>query len=159
MSESVHRGVLLLIGFLGSLLLLGCGDAYVVRGKVVEADMSSMWFVESADQEFDEPGVSNATISVYRDGGRPNQRLIATGRSDGAGEFAIPLEGGDGFGAGWMIERWLIQVTRPGYQTAEALIELPEKRADKRLLVLMAPGYSPPSRETESLWDEYERFK
>lgn len=139
--------------------LTGCGGGYVIRGKVVESDFNAIWFVGEGDETFDEAGIPNATVSVYRDGGKPNQRLISTGRSNAAGEFEVSLEGFDSFGAGWMIEQWLVMVERPGYRTSESILELPEKKSGQRLVVFMAPGHSAPSEQTESLWDEYERYK
>lgn len=155
----MHRAFVLSAVLLAACMLSACGGPYVIQGKVIEADMTSIWFVQPSDDDLDQPGVANATVSIYRDGGRPNQRLIATGRSNQQGEFTVPLEGMDSFGAGWMVEQWLVQVTRPGYQTVEAILEFPDRKSGESLLVLLSPGYSPPSQQSESLWDEYERFK
>jgi len=139
--------------------LVGCGTlgSYALEGKVVPGGMGMIGFVDEDDEQLRESGVGQATINVYRDGGKPNQRLVATGRSDRTGWVEISL---DAFGAGWMEERWLIEVTRVGYETSGALVELPGKREGKRLLVVLMPGVSLPAEgRREDLWGEYERFK
>ena len=150
-----HHALLLMI-LAWTFLLTGCGGGYVITGRVVEGGFGSAQFVKADDAELVEPGLPHASISVYRDANRPNQRLITKGRTNEHGMIEIPI---NEFGAGWMQETWLIEVVKHGYETVQTVIELPSSGKDMRLLVVLAPGVSVPPKKAEDLWEEYERFK
>jgi len=134
----------------------GCGGSYVLDGRVVEGDFGSVAFVAGDDEQLlvGKP-VSGANISVYRDAGRLNQRLVATGRSDAAGRVSIPI---DEFGTGWMEEQWMIEAFRSGYEPVQSTVVLPGKRQQRELLIVLAEGWAMPPQK-EDLWEEYERYR
>ena len=117
-------------------LMVGCGGL-TLQGKVVTDDFSSMTFVSPADPRLSEPGLSGAKLSIIRDPGRLNREVVATASSDGSGKFTIDL---DVFGAGWMQERWLIEVVRPGHQTATLNTALDKDHQNRRLLITLGRG-------------------
>jgi hypothetical protein len=121
---------------------------------VVEGDYSFIDFVPPDDARLSGPGVASAEVIVHRDADKPNAREVARGRTDGQGVLAIPLSE---FGAGWMIEQWRIEAQRGGYQSVDSLLRLPEAKADRRLLIVMVSGYTPPP--SENPWDQYRRLK
>ena len=132
--------------------LWGCG-AYMLEGRAVEGPVSQMTFVDADDDRLEGHGVSNVRITVERDAGRLSAQRVASGVSDSSGRFSIPL---DVFGAGWMEEQWGIQATLPGFEAATTVQRLPPK--GRRLLILLAPGFSPDPRE-EDLMEFYERYR
>jgi hypothetical protein len=136
--------------------LNGCGSPYVLRGKAIDGGYGSITFVSAGDAQLAEPGLADVRIAVYRDAGRLNQALFATGRSNDGGEIGIPLEG---FGVGWMEEQWLIEATRPGYETVQSVVTLPSAKRDFRLLITLTPGLSMPGEKREDLWEEYKRYR
>jgi len=147
-------GVVLGVALLGS--IGGCGGAYMLRGKVVRGGHGGVLFVPADDEQFSREGVANATISVHRDAGRLNQELVATGRSDLLGRFTIAI---DEIGAGWMEYQWLIEVFKPGYEGVAAVVELPSRNDKMHMLAILVEGWSPPPKEKEDLWREYERYR
>jgi hypothetical protein len=140
----------------GLCMLGGCGEPYVLRGKAISGGYGSLLFVGPDDEQLREPGLAAASISIYRDANRLNQALFATGRSDGLGEITIPMKG---FGVGWMEEQWLIEVTKPGYETLQSVVTLPPAKHDRRILITLIPGFSVPAKQAEDLWEEYERYR
>ena len=149
------RAILVAAAWLG---LSGCGGPYVLRGRVVDGGFSSVVFVDGEDRQLGEAGtgIPSARIAVFRDPRRLNRSLVATGPSDPEGSFAIPLSV---FGAGWMDEIWLIQVTCPDFETVESMVRLPTSGADARALIVLRPGVSivPPVREDYR--EQAERFR
>ncbi len=131
----------------------GCGG-YVLQGRVVQADFSMMTFVPATDARLSQPGVPNVQVKLFRDADKPNVRVVATQVSDGAGQLAMPV--GE-FGAGWLVEQWRIEASRSGYQSADTMTALPAQSKDMRLLIMLAPGYSP--GPGEDVMEQYERFK
>lgn len=151
------RNALGAAALLALVLLGGCGGKYAVRGKVVEGSFAMVQFVDPDHELLASPGVAYADISILRDPTKPNQRVVASGRSNGQGQFDIPISE---FGAGWMVEQWLVQVVKPGYETAETMTTLPGSRSGKRLLIVLAPGLSlPPTQRRQDLWEEAERYR
>lgn len=140
------------------LSLSGCGGGYVLRGRVVDGGFSSVVFVDREDRQLGAAGtgIPLARIAVFRDPGRLDRSLVATGLSDPGGSFAIPLSV---FGAGWMDEVWLIQVICPDFETLESMVRLPTSGADARALIVLRPGVSivPPVRD--DFREQAERFR
>ncbi|MHC5001518.1 MAG: hypothetical protein ACYTJ0_00175 [Planctomycetota bacterium] len=137
------------------LTLSGC-SAYTLRGKVVQSDFGTISFVDSDDERLSGKGLGSVEVKVYRDPTRPNTELVARALSDGEGNVSIPLAA---FGAGWMVEQWRITATRGGHQTVDLITALPAASDNKSILIMLAPGYSPPSREDEDLMQLYREFK
>lgn len=148
----MKRCAVLLLTLIG---LTGCNASYTLRGVVVQSDYADARFVESA-QSIDEPGLSGASIQLYRDPSRPSRARVASGRSGSDGSFSFPV---DAFGAGWMEEQWEIEVVRAGFETFRMMISLPPARAERRLVLSLRPGVSIPPKPAEDLWGDYERFK
>ena len=152
----MKRILLVLWTVAGLCMLGGCGEPYVLRGKAISGGYGSLLFVGPDDEQLGQPGLAAASISIYRDANRPNQSLFATGRSDGLGEISIPLKG---FGVGWMEEQWLVEVTKPGYETLQSVVTLPPAKQDRRILITLTAGISMPPKRAEDLWEEYERYR
>ena len=77
--------------------LSACGDAYVVRGKVVRGEFGFIEFVEADDPRLAQPGVASAEVLIHRDADRPNARVVARGRADSGGQMPkkpIVMSGG-----------------------------------------------------------------
>jgi hypothetical protein len=146
-----------MLGLVLALLLLGgCGNTYTMSGKVISGSYSTAEFVGPEHEQLAEAGIAYANITLYRDAGKPNMRVVATGRSNGKGQVSIPV--GE-FGAGWMVERWLLQVVKPGYETLDMEIVLPRAKDQRQLLVILTPGLSLPPKTPDDLWSEYERYR
>ncbi|MHC4989513.1 MAG: hypothetical protein ACYTGC_00905 [Planctomycetota bacterium] len=143
--------LLLLLGTL-ALSVGGCGT-YTLRGKVVAGDFSTMAFVSPDDPRLQGPGLPNVQIRLYRDPGTLGTEMVAQGLSDGVGAVNIPV---GAFGAGWLVEQWRISATRSGYQTSDVTMSLPGGGENKQLLIMLAPGISPPYEE--DLMEQYRRF-
>ncbi len=142
--------------FASVFMLAGCGGGYLLQGKAVSGDFASVMFLPADDEMLASTGVGKARLTVYRDAGRPNQSLVATGISDGRGGVSISL---DAFGAGWMQEQWLIEVVKPGFETIESIVTLPPAEQGMQMLIIMSPGQSLPPRGLDTLWDEAERYR
>ena len=140
----------------GVMLQAGCSGGYLLRGKVVEGDIGSIGFVQADDPRLEEPGVGGVKIVIHRDGDKPWPQRVAEGSSGLGGEVAISI---DEFGAGWMIERWLVESYRPGYETHESILAFPAQSDRRRLLITLAPGAASPLRPERELMDQYERFR
>ena len=151
-----RRTLLALLAMANLGILVGCGKPYVLQGKAISGGYGSIMFVPADDAQLTEPGVAYAGISIYRDANQLNQKLFATGRSDGLGEISIPLEG---FGVGWMEEQWLIEVKKVGYETVQSVVTLPSAKQDLRILITLPPGIAIPAKQPEDLWEEYERYR
>ena len=136
-----------------ALLLSGC-DSYVLQGRVVQGDVSDMAFVNTDDPRLAHPGVSGVRITVERDPDRLSATQVGSGLSDDEGRFAIAL---DSFGAGYLVEVFGVHASRAGYRNARVNLRL-DADDERQLLVILAPGRSDPD-ETESLLEQYERFR
>lgn len=150
------RSPRLAILFVLAVLASGCGGPYVLEAKVVPSDFSTMAWVDADDARLMQPGLSNVQVSIERDPGKPNASMAARQLTDADGSLYMPI---GALGAGFLIEQWRIEAVRGGYQTAEQLMSLPPAKDDKRLLILMAPGYSQPTREREDLMDQYRQYR
>lgn len=145
--------VLLLVA---AMQLVGCGGTYTLSGKVISGSFPVAEFVPADHAQLAEPGIAYANITVYRDAGEPNMRQVATGRSNGKGQISIPIAE---FGAGWMVETWLLEVVKPGYETFEIELSFPSAKQQRQLLVILNPGLSLTPKGTDDLWKEYERYR
>ena len=152
-----RRALLLLLMLLPAAVLSGCGG-YRLEGVVYEGDYGDIFFVDAAAPVHqDSDVVAGAEIRLHRDAGRPNQQLVASGRSDDGGRIVLSLKQ---FGAGWMQEQWLIQVTRRGYETIERVVTLPSSRRKQKLVVVLREGQSlaPVGGRVDPL-EDFERFR
>ena len=135
-----------------SVLLGGC-NSYVLKGHVVQGDISIMSFVRPDDPRLADPPVTGARVTVVRDPENLGAERVGSELSDGYGEFWVPL---DAFGAGHLDEVFRISVSRSGYQTANSLQRL--RASDERVLLVIL-GSGQPDAAPEGLLDQYERFR
>ncbi len=135
-------------------VLSGCGS-YMLKGRVVRGDFSSVELVYADDARLQQPGVNGVEVRITRDPTTLNRYLAGQARSNPAGDFTLVM---NEFGTGWMKEHWLVQGVVGGYQNAEMLMNLPGKGSKWRLLITMTPGSSEPFRD-DDLMQELERFR
>ena len=112
---------------------VGCSEGYVLRGRVVEADVTHIEIVEPGDPRLASPGVPGATLSLTLEPGRLDVWEAGREFSDGSGDFAIPVSE---FGAGVWEVRALMDASADGFEGAERFFDLPP--GDQRVLVRLA---------------------
>ncbi len=139
-------------------ILAGCqgSGSYTMEGRVVEGPFSTMEFVAEDDPRLQERGIGNVKIVLHRDGNKSWPRCIGEVSTSPTGMIHFPVKE---FGAGWMIEQWLIEAFKPGYETVDTVVTLPSQKSDRRLLIMMIPGQARPLRPRNELLDQYERFR
>lgn len=148
---------LFVLGLLSAVFLMsGCGGGYVIRGKAVRGELSSMSFVDPSDRRFEDAGVANVKIYVFRDPDSLGRELITTGTTDLDGNFTIPIST---FGAGWLIEQWLIDTYRPGYESAQSVLTLPKQKMGLKLLINLNEGMAIRPPLLGGPMSDYEKFK
>lgn len=153
----IRRTSILLILLAAALVLPACsGGGYALSGRVVEGDLSMLSFVEADDPLLDGRGVGGVKIVIYRDGDKPWPKRVTEGRSRADGEVTIPI---NEFGAGWMIEQWLVEAHKPGYQSCEAILTFPSSGSGRELLITLTPGESRPLRLRDELMEQYEQYR
>lgn len=140
---------LLLLGTM--LLVVGCGG-YVLEGRAVSGDYSSVELVDPDDPRLDLPGLGGVTIELIRDPESLGKRVV--GRSNSQGNGSVRLSVGD-FGVGFLEEDWDIRVLNRGAECAVARLSLPFDPTSRRLLVIVRKG---DGRERNSLGIEAERI-
>lgn len=149
------RLLLLGLSLAGPAGVAGC-QSYVLYGKVTGGSLSTMSLVEPDDPRLAEPGVQNVQITVHRDPDRLAIRRAGRTISDARGAFAVKL---DEFGAGWMVEEWLVIASRRGFETAQLQLRIPSRRDPRQLLIILAPGVSEDPNLPDDLIEQYERFR
>ncbi|MHC4947975.1 MAG: hypothetical protein ACYTG1_06910 [Planctomycetota bacterium] len=144
-----------LLGAAALVVLPSCGG-YVLKGHVIESGWTGISFVPADDPRLQQRGVPGVRVALHRDPDSLGRRLVATAASDGDGRVALDV--GE-FGAGWMVEQWLVQASRSGFETAEMQVTLPKSSSGLWLLVQLAPGDSVPPTGREDPMDLYEQFR
>jgi len=140
-----------------AIMLGGCGGGqYVISGRAVRSDFSTVSFVSGNDSRLGGDGVPSVEVYVYRDPDKPSRKLLARGLTDADGYLTLTM---DAFGAGWMDEQWMIFTYRPGYQSATAWTALPPAKSGGQLLMLLGEGRAERPPPENELIDQYERFK
>ena len=152
----VFRSLPAWIVLLAGLGLAGCSGPYVLRGNVIQGDVSEMAFVMADDPRLAERPVGNIRIVIHRNPESLGIKLVGSGLSRSDGQFTIPLRA---FGAGLLVEEFLIEAGKPGYQTAVLKQHIPGRRHNMHLLIILASGYSEGLRDKEDLWEQYERYR
>jgi hypothetical protein len=150
--DAARFALLSLVLMIAAAVTSGCGAGYVLRGQVIESGYSAMHVV-GVDEELG-AGVEGVRINLYRDPGRLNQELVASGTSRADGTFEIPVAA---FGAGWMDEVWMIETQRSGYGNADSIMRLPGVR--QRLVITLAPGRAAPWSQDDDVMREFERYR
>jgi hypothetical protein len=134
-----------------AVLALACAHAlpgctYRLDGKVVDG-FSGANVGRADDPDARKSGIEGASIELVREPDTPNRAVAARATSDSGGRFTLEV---DGFGAGWMEEKWLLRVRRPGFETVETDVQLPRDPKGRLALVTLARGKSRPFREPEN---------
>lgn len=135
------------------LALAAAGCAYRLEGKVVEG-FGSATVGRAADPDAARSGVPGATVELVRDAGTARRSVAARASSRPDGRFTLEVEG---FGAGWMEERWQLRARRTGFENVEAEVTLPGSPAGRVVFVSMHRGRSRPFQDPEnarSIMDE-----
>ena len=163
--DDIDEGKSMMMGYLKPVLIgllvwamSGCqgGGGYRLEGKVVTGGYSMMEFVPADDPRLQERGIGNVKLVIHRDGNKSWPKWVADGTSAPSGMINIPI---NEFGAGWMIEQWLIEAFKPGYVTLNSIMTLPSQKSGRKLLIMMAPGQAQPLRPRNELLDQYDRFR
>ena len=142
------RGILAVL-----LALSAAGCAYRIEGRVVEG-FGSVSVGRAADPDAVRPGVPGATVELVRDAGTARRAVAARASSGTDGRFTLEVEG---FGAGWMEERWQLRARRTGFENVEAEVTLPGSPSGRVVFVSMHRGRSRPFQDPEnarSIMDE-----
>lgn len=138
-------------GALACAIAAGC--AYRLEGKVVEG-FGSVTVGRGADPDAALRGVPGATVELVRDAGSMRRSVAARATSGADGRFALDV---DGFGAGWMEERWELRARRSGFENVESEVDLPGSPSGRLMVVSMHRGRSRPFQDPEnarSIMDE-----
>ena len=130
---------------LAMLLCLGAGcSPYQLRGRVVQSGFAQATRVPGDDPRYTRDygdsdgqgdGVANASVVVMLDPARASREVVARGRTDAQGRFAVPV---DVPGPGLLMHDLQLTVQRQGFVGLVQDIELP--RGSDRLLVEMPAG-------------------
>ena len=134
------------------------GCAYRLDGKVVDG-FGSATVGRTDDADAHKGGIGGASVELIRDTGTMNRSVAARAVSGSDGRFTLDVQG---FGAGWMDERWLLRVRRNGCENVESEMSLPSSTSGRLLIVTMARGRSTPFRDPEnagSIMDEARRYE
>lgn len=132
--------------------LPGCAG-YTLRGRVIAGDVSYVAVVEASDPRLAAPGLAGAEVDLVSDPDRARRKRIASGVTDGAGEFSLPVAE---TGAGFLNYDVALSVRREGYATAQNVFLLPS--GSKRVLVILKAGAPGRSGAEEDLLKEFERY-
>ena len=146
--------VILVMG--AGLLMSGCGSGYILQGKAIRGEYSSVTFVHAEDSRLQDPGAANVRVFLIRDPSSLSRELVATASTDDRGNFIIPV---NSFGAGWLVEQWLIHTYRPGSQSAESILTLPKQDSNLKILITLGPGVAVMPNLPGELLQQYEKFK
>lgn len=149
--------VMIVVLMMGTgLLMTGCSSGYVLQGKAIRGDYSSVSFVHHEDSRLLEPGVTDVKVYLIRDPSSLGRELVAIASSDDRGNFILSV---NTFGAGWMVEQWLVHTYRPGSQSAESILTLPDKKSNLKLLITLGPGVAVMPKLPDELLRQYEKYK
>ena len=144
MTNPATRHAVSILATLALCLLTGCGEGYVLRGRVIESTVSYVEIVDPADPRLSQP-----------DPAKLNRETITRDISGPDGQVALRV---DRFGAGFLEYDVGLFARKPGYTPAQHYFRLPAD--SKRVLIMMAPGRDRDLGETpENYLEDYERFR
>jgi len=130
-------------------LLSGC--TYQLRGTVVPGPYSSVEIVSKDDPRLTQTGIPDARLEATIDPMRMSQKELGAFMVDGDGHFAIPV---DVVGAGAFEYDLELVCRSSGYTPVLEKFRLPG--ANKRVLVVMAPGKDTLERHRDLLEESIE---
>ena len=143
--------VLLAILIAGGLLLPGCGG-YVLKGRAVSGDYSSVELVDPDDPRLNGTGTPGVSLELIRDPESLGRKVVSRANSQGDGGIQLSVSE---FGAGFLEEQWDLRVLKGGQEFAIARMELPFNADSRRILVTIRSG---DGRGRNSLGLEAERI-
>lgn len=143
--------VLLAIMVAGGLALTGCGG-YVLEGRAVSGDYSSIELVDPDDPRLNGKGTPGVSIELIRDPESLGRKVVSRANSQGDGSLRLSVSE---FGAGFLEEDWDLRVIKGGQEFAIARTELPFSPGSRRILVTIRAG---DGRGRNSLGLEAERL-
>lgn len=146
---ALHTASFVLL-LLAAMLLGGCGT-YVLEGRTVMGDYSTVELVEADDPRLSGTPAPGVTVEVVRDPMSLGRKKVGNATSGGTGVIRLTI--GE-FGAGFLEEQWELRVVRNGLEFATANVDLPFNPDSRRLLVVIRRG---DGRTRNSLGVEAER--
>lgn len=136
----------MIVGLVGwAWFALGCGP-HVLRGRVVQGDVSRVTIVEPDDPMLDSPPIEGATVELTLDPDTLGREVLATRSVGPDGSFAIPI---DEFGAGVLEYDFGVLARHRGREPARHVFRLPSR--DQRLLVILGRGTDRPLQPGDPL--------
>lgn len=135
---------------------IGCGEGYVMRGKVVEGPISSISVVGANDPRLAGPPIEGATLRFMLDPRSVDRTALGSIVSYEDGTFGLPM---DQFGAGLLLYEVEAVARADKFKQVKATFALPS--ADKRVLITLAPGQGTVRGnldEREQIEDELRRY-
>lgn len=126
--------------------MLSAGCAYRLEGKVVEG-FGSVTVGRGNDPDAALRGVPGAAVELIRDAGSMRRAVAARATSGADGRFVLEV---DGFGAGWMEERWQLRARRSGFENVETEVDLPGSPSGRLMVVSMHRGRSRAFQDPEN---------
>ena len=152
-----RHAILPLIALLAA-ILPGCGEGYVLRGRVIQSEISFVTVVDASDPRLNDDtveGIPGVSLHLQMDPGKINRETITREISGPDGGFALHVSN---FGAGWMEYDVGLYARKPGQTPAQHFFRLPPD--SKRILIMMAPGRDQDLGEDRNLHlDDYERLR
>lgn len=147
----VSGSTALMLLLMSCFAMVGCGG-YVLEGRAVSGEYSSVEIVDPDDPRLNASGIPGVNLELIRDPDSLGRKVVARTSSKGNGN--INLSVGD-FGAGFLDEQWDIRVLKNGSEYAMSRVRLPFGSGSKMLLVTIRPG---DGRGRNSLGVEAERI-
>ncbi len=150
------RTLIVVLLVVSGLLMPGCGSGYVIHGKTIRGDYSSVTFVHPDDSRLQDRGVGDVRVFLFRDPNSLGRELAASTSSDGMGNFILSI---NEFGAGWLVEQWQVHTYLPGSQSAETILTLPKSETNLKMLITLGRGVAVMPKMSDDLMQQYENFK
>ncbi len=153
--NSFHSLIVVLVALAGS-LMPGCSSGYVIQGKAIRGDHSTVTFVHPDDSRLQDPGVADVRVFLFQDPNSLGRELVGSTSSGERGNFIIPI---NTFGAGWLDEQWLVHTYLPGSQSAESILTLPKQESNLKMLITLGRGVAVMPKMSDELFQQCEKFK
>jgi hypothetical protein len=138
--------------------LSGC-NAYVLKGRVIQGDISIVAVVPADDPRVmgddDSAGVANAAIRLETDPARINREIVGETVANADGYFEIPFRK-----MGGSIMMYDVGITGRGKGFTPATLAFKLPPSNKRVLIILKPGadaYNDPYED--SLDNQVKKFK
>jgi hypothetical protein len=152
------RHALLILAALLAVSIAGCGEGYMLRGRVIRSETSYVALVDPSDPRLDDDtvqGIPGVTLHLQMDPGKLNRETITRDVSAPDGSFALRVPN---FGAGWMEYDVGLFARKPGLTPAQHFFRLPPD--SKRVIIMMAPGHDQSLGEDLDMGqDDYNRLR